>query len=99
MRRPSDWLKAARTPSIRRRLLVALLPSLVAVLFLGFYLDYRLARQTADTAYDQSLADAVLDLESHLRSEGGVVRIEIGDDADSMLRSAAPDKLYYAVRD
>jgi two-component system sensor histidine kinase TctE len=99
MRRPSDWLAALRTPSVRRRLLAALLPSLVAVLFLGFFLDYRLARQTADAAYDQSLGDAVLDLESHLRGENGIARFDIGDDADSMLRSAAPDKLYYAVRD
>lgn len=88
-----------RTVSIRRRLVVALLPSLLAVLLVGSYLDYRLARGTADSAYDQSLADAVMDLESHLRRDNGVILIDIGEDADAMLRSAVPDTLYYAVRD
>lgn len=84
---------------LRRRLLVGLLAPLLAILVLSTLLDYRLARQTADAAHDQALADTVFDLESHLRKESSTQAFRLPEEIEAMLRSDAPDVLYFAVLD
>jgi two-component system sensor histidine kinase TctE len=88
-----------RAPSLRRRLLAAILLPLVAVIAASVVMDYRLARETADAAYDQSLADAVFDLSRSLSSETEDVNVEMSTEAEAMLRSSPDDRIYFAVRD
>ena len=84
---------------LRQRLLVALLVPLILILIGSSILDYRLAKQTANSAYDQSLADSVFDLESHIRKQNFPGFLDLTEEAEAMLRSNAPDMLYFSVRD
>lgn len=86
-------------PALRRRLIVALSVPLFLILCLSSVFDYRLARQTSDAANDQALADAVYDLETHIRNHGAAEELDLTEESEAMLRSNAPDAVYFAVRD
>ena len=89
----------ARLPSLRRRLLAAILAPLAIVFGLSVVLDYRLARATADAAFDQALADTVFDLSRSVASQTEDVNMEMSTEAEAMLRSSPDDRVYFAVRD
>ena len=59
--------------SIRRRLLIFLLPPLTALLLIGVYVDYRAALIFAHKTYDQRLTDTVLALAARIDASRGVV--------------------------
>jgi len=100
MRRKTEAVTEAREPpGLRRRLVVALSIPLVIILCLSSLLDYRLARQTTDAAEDMALADAAFDLETHLRKRPLVAGQDLADERDAMLRSMAPDTVYFSIRD
>lgn len=61
----------ARIPSIRRRLLVFLLPPLIALLSIGVFVDYRAALIFARKTYDQRLTDAALMVAAKLDLSAG----------------------------
>lgn len=84
---------------IRQRLILALSLPLILILVVSSYLDYRLAQKTTNSAYDQALADAVFDLESHIRKQNAPPYFDLTEEAEAMLRSNAPDKLYFSIRD
>jgi len=84
---------------LRQRLLLAILAPLMMVFAVSVFLDYRLAKETADAAFDQSLADALLDIASHIRSGGPSIDVALSAEAEAMLRSDASDQIYFAVRD
>jgi two-component system, OmpR family, sensor histidine kinase TctE len=84
---------------IRQRLLVALILPLVSILLVGAFMDYRLARKTADEAFDQALADSVYDLETHVRKQTSPPYFDLTEETEAMLRSSAPDQLYFSIRD
>lgn len=84
---------------LRQRLLLAILAPLTLVFSASVFLDYRLAKQTADAAFDQSLADAVLDIAAHIQSSGPQLSVVLSAEAEAMLRSDASDQIYFAVRD
>ncbi|MGE5471767.1 MAG: sensor histidine kinase [Bacteroidota bacterium] len=87
-------------PGLRRRLIVALSIPLILILCVSSLLDYRLARETSDSANDQALADAVFDLESHIRSQPSLAAgMDLTQESEAMLRSNAPDKVYFSIRD
>jgi two-component system sensor histidine kinase TctE len=88
-----------RPPSLRRRLLAAILAPLAIVFGLSVVLDYRLARATADAAFDQALADTVFDLSRSVSSQTEDVELEMSTEAQAMLRSSPDDRIYFAVRD
>ena len=50
--------------SIRRRLLIFLLPPLMALMLAGVFVNYRAATLFVRSAYDQRLADAAVALSS-----------------------------------
>lgn len=90
-----------RPPSLRRRLLAAILAPLALVLALSGLLDYRLARDTADAAFDQSLADTLFDL-SHATtasSSSEDVELEMSTETEAMLRSSPDDRIFFAIID
>jgi two-component system, OmpR family, sensor histidine kinase TctE len=68
---------ATQVSSIRRRLLVFLLPPLTALLLVGVFVDYRAALIFARKTYDQRLTDAVLGLAAQIDAAGGEVQGEI----------------------
>lgn len=84
---------------LRQRLIVALLIPLTLILVASSLFDYRLAKQTANAAHDQGLADSIFDLESHIRKQNFTARLDLTEEAEAMLRSNAPDLLYFSVRD
>lgn len=85
---------------LRRRLIVALVIPLVVIFCISLFFDYRLARETSDTANDQALADTVFDLESHIRSHRGTsTGLDLTKESEAMLRSNAPDMVYFSIRD
>ncbi|HJV61989.1 MAG TPA: sensor histidine kinase N-terminal domain-containing protein [Albitalea sp.] len=86
-------------PSLRRRLFAAILAPLALVIGLAVLMDYRLARETADAAFDQSLADTVFDLSRSVSSSTEDVSLEMSTEAEAMLRSSPDDRIYFAVRD
>lgn len=96
---PTEPAARARGPlGIRQRLILALSLPLILILVVSSYLDYRLAQKTTNSAYDQALADAVFDLESHIRQQGTPPYFDLTDEAEAMLRSNAPDKLFFSIR-
>lgn len=69
------WRTLWAAPSLRRRLLTLLLPSLVLITVVELSLSYRLAQHTIDEAYDRGLRGAVqaLSLATSLDDGGFVV--------------------------
>lgn len=90
---------SAPPQGLRRRLLVALLPPLILILIGSSVLDYRLARKTADSAHDQSLADTIFDLEAHIHKQSSPALLDLTAETETMLRSSTPDMIYFSVRD
>lgn len=84
---------------LRQRLLLAIMAPLTIVFAVSVVLDYRMARETADAAFDQSLADTVLDIASHLQADSTIPSAELLAEAQTMQRTAAPDRLFFSVRD
>jgi two-component system, OmpR family, sensor histidine kinase TctE len=91
----------AKPQSLRRRLIIALAVPLIVILSVSSLLDFSLARETSDSAHDQALADTAFDLESHVRShaESESPELDLTAESEAMLRSNAPDKVYFSIRD
>jgi two-component system sensor histidine kinase TctE len=85
--------------SLRSRLLLAIIAPLCVVFAVSAIFDYRLARETADSAFDHSLADVALDLASHIRTTEERLSVALSAEAEEILRSDASDIVYFAVRD
>jgi two-component system sensor histidine kinase TctE len=58
-----------------------------------------LAKKTANNAHDQALADNVFDLEGHIKRQNPSFKLDLTEEAEAMLRSNAPDMLYFSVSD
>ena len=63
-----------RSLSIRRRLLLFLISSLLIMVSGAAVVTYIVALHSANNAYDRSLLDPVLDIAEHARIELGAVR-------------------------
>jgi Two-component sensor kinase N-terminal len=61
------------TASIRRRLLIFLLPPLTALLLIGVFVDFRAALVFAHKTYDQRLTDAALALAARIDASKGEI--------------------------
>lgn len=85
-------------PGLHRRLILTLLLPLTVIFTIGVFFDYRLAQQTAAIAYDQSLADAALDIAAHLKSRASSEMIALSTEAEAMLRNDSSDQVYFSVR-
>lgn len=72
---------------------------LLAILLGSSAFDYVTARRIADRTLDQALADSLFDIEAHLKAIRDEDPLELDSEASAMLRSNAPDSLFYAVRD
>lgn len=90
---------SARVPSLRGRLLLFLLLPLLAVLGASIVFDYRAAMESSTEAYDHALAASATALASQIRQDHERLRLEIAPSAETVLRTDAYDKVYYAVLD
>ncbi|MCM8595242.1 sensor histidine kinase [Accumulibacter sp.] len=97
---PPEARRRGKPLDLRPRLLLAVLAPLMIVFAISVALDYRLARETADAAFDQSLADAALDIAAHVSSaSGSPPSVKLSAEAEAMLRSDPADRIYFAIRD
>ncbi len=85
--------------SLRSRLLLAIIAPLCVLFAVSAMFDYRLARETADSAFDHSLADVAQDLASHIRATDESLSVTLSAEAEEILRSDASDIVYFSVRD
>lgn len=83
---------------LRQRLLLWILLPLIAVFIGSILFDYRLAQETADTAYDHSLNNAALDIAAYIQTVGLNPELHLTPEAEAMLRHDAVDKIFFAVR-
>ena len=95
----TESLQRREPLSLRQRLILALLTPLIVILTVSSYFDYRLAKKTANSAHDQSLADNVFDVEAHIKTQNPSFKLDLTEEAEAMLRSNAPDMLYFSVSD
>lgn len=70
---------------------------MLGVFAISVVFDFRLARQTIDAAYDHSLADAALDIASHINASGAEPQFSLSSEAEEMLRSDVADIIYFSV--
>lgn len=84
--------------SLRQRLVVLLLPALVAAVLLGAVWTYFVGQRAAALAYDQALMATAADVALGLRFVDGQPRFELSQQTERMLRSDARDQLFFAVR-
>lgn len=89
---------AAASASIRRRLLLYLIGTLLLVIAGVAVVTYAVARHTVNDAYDRSLLDPVLDIAEHLRFDESGARIDLPTKAIEALVYDQVDRLFYQVR-
>ena len=85
--------------SLRLKLLKWLVIPLVAVNLAGAAAVYWLAWIPAQTAFDQSLADAAWALVPHVQDTGNSVELQLSKQAEQVLRVDHFDEIYFVVRD
>ncbi len=88
---------ARRYDGVRARLLVWLLPMLLATLVVTSVIDYRTTLSRVVEAYDQALGDAALALAGNLRVEGEELRLRLSDRAVQVLQLDSTDQVYFRV--
>jgi two-component system sensor histidine kinase TctE len=84
---------------LRHRLLRWLLLPLVALFVGSIVIDYDLALQPANDAYDEALSNAAMALGTHLQREDGRPVLKLGRRAETVLRSDRLDRISFAVFD
>lgn len=84
---------------LRHRLLRWLLLPWVALFIGGLVVDYDLALQPANDAYDEALSNAAMALGAHLRRENGRPVLKLGERAETVLRADRLDRISFAVFD
>jgi len=86
--------------SIRRRLLIFLLPSLAVLMLAGVYINYRAAMLFVREAYDRRLADSALALSTNIRVEGSSIRVDAAPHAQPIAGTEGADLAgpsYYSI--
>ncbi|MGI4846926.1 MAG: sensor histidine kinase [Janthinobacterium lividum] len=96
--KPVKPAKPAKRKSIRLSLLKRMIVPLLAIHLLSAGMTYCLAWRPAETAFDQSLADAGWALIPQLRELRGGVQIDLPHELEQMLRMDHFDAIYFTVR-
>jgi two-component system sensor histidine kinase TctE len=98
MRRVTENAGRRRPLGLRARLIAWLAAPLLCILIGSTAIAYHTAGKIADQTQDQALADSLFDLASHVKAQGDERPLDLGAEASAILRSNAPDVLFYAVR-
>ena len=91
--KPLAWARA----SIRRSLIVLLLPGLGAVVTGELWLTWRTASEAADAAYDRSLLGAVKSIDSSLSTASGGLGVELPYRMLEFFELTAQGQVFYRV--
>ncbi|HEX8009360.1 MAG TPA: sensor histidine kinase [Casimicrobiaceae bacterium] len=89
---------SARRGSIRRRLLLFLIPSLLLLVLGASALTYFVALQVATSAYDRSLLDPALDMAANVKMEADGPRLALLEQAQEALLYDHEDTLIFQIR-
>ena len=89
---------APRPGSIRRRLLLFLIPSLLLLIVGAATLTYYVALRVATFAYDRSLLDPALDMAANVRTEPGGPHLAMLKQAQEALLYDHEDTLVFQIR-
>ena len=90
---------ATRRGSIRRRLLLFLIPSLLLLVVGAAALTYHVALRVATSAYDRSLLDPALDIAANIRSDSSGPHLAMQAQAQQALLYDHEDEVVFQVRD
>jgi two-component system sensor histidine kinase TctE len=90
--------KRSRPPSIRRRLLLFLIGSLLLVLSGAALVTYLVAVNAANNAYDRSLLDPVLDIADNVKVDAAGAHLDLPQKALEALVYDQVDKVIYQIR-
>ncbi|MDF3837529.1 sensor histidine kinase [Cupriavidus basilensis] len=96
-RLPRHWLRRWLQGSLRRQLLLLLLPALAAMMALDTWLTYGTLRDAANAAYDRSLYGSVRAIDNAIGMAGESVQIALPDAAMEMFETAAQTHVFYRV--
>lgn len=94
---PIEWLP--KLASLRKQLLLWLLIPFLLLWLLNAVVAYRLALQTADSAYDKSLQDVTLALSNQIKINQGKIEVHLPQVALDILQADEKDSVYYLIRD
>jgi two-component system sensor histidine kinase TctE len=86
--------------SIRRRLLIFLLPPLVVLMLAGVYANYRAAMLFVQAAYDRRLADSALALATPIKIAGREIHVDAAPQAqpaEGTDRADPAGPVYYSI--
>jgi two-component system sensor histidine kinase TctE len=86
--------------SIRRRLLIFLLPSLAVLMLAGVYINYRAAMLFVQAAYDRRLAESALALTTHIKIAVREIHVDAAPQsqpAETTDRTDLGSPFYYSI--
>ena len=89
---------AAPAPSIRRRLLRFLIPSLLGLVLCAGVLTYYVALRVATSAYDRSLLDPALDMAQNVRMGADGPHLDMLMQAQEALMYDHADAMIFQIR-
>ena len=89
--------RAARE-SIRRRLLVFLIPSLLILVVGTAFVTYWVASQSANSAYDRALLDPLIHLAENTKYDASEGTLALSTEAQHALLYDQSDKLFFQIR-
>ncbi|QET03192.1 sensor histidine kinase [Cupriavidus pauculus] len=87
------WLRG----SLRRQLLLLLVPALIAITAIDSWFTYDTLRDAANTAYDRSLYGSVRTIDNAIGMAGESVQLSLPDAAMEMFETAAQTHVFYRV--
>lgn len=87
------WLRG----SLRRQLLLLLIPALIAITAIDSWFTYGTLRDAANTAYDRSLYGSVRTIDNAIGMAGESVQLTLPDAAMEMFETAAQTHVFYRV--
>ncbi|WP_432258751.1 sensor histidine kinase N-terminal domain-containing protein [Cupriavidus sp. TMH.W2] len=86
-----------RRGSLRRQLLLLLVPALAAMMAIDTWLTYGTLRDAANTAYDRSLYGSIRAIDNAIGMAGDSVQLTLPDAAMEMFETAAQTHVFYRV--
>ena len=86
-----------RPATLRRHLLLWLLPPLLVLWAIGSVIDYDIAKRFANLAYDRALLDSALDIGRQVREVNDRIYVDLPKVAIDMLQTGEHGRTYYRV--
>src|SRR6476660_7617293 len=96
--KPMQNRRIPRRTSVRRRLLLFLIPSLLLLVVGAATLTYFVALHVATYAYDRSLLDPALDIAANITTDGNGTRLAMQEQAQQALLYDHEDTVVFQVR-